>query len=81
MSELLKWPGKLSRLKEAVTFTGHVGEWEEHDNEARFRGNQGEVLTYWPSTGAVSVQGKRAVEFAGDLSRELGLVNNTLLFD
>lgn len=81
MSDTLKWTGPIERLKQAVTFVGRSGNWTETGSEFRFRGAEGEVLTFWSNTGTVSIQGTGAKEFLAELTAELGLQKNTLPFD
>lgn len=41
-----------------VTNSGHKGAWSENNGCHQFRSLRGGVLSYWPGTGTVSVQGK-----------------------
>ncbi|HEY8358076.1 MAG TPA: hypothetical protein VIL30_11495 [Ramlibacter sp.] len=81
MTETLKWQGSLDRLKQAVTFIGRTGDWVEEDALARFRGHEGDVITFWSLTGSVSIQGKNPKALAAELASELGLQKNTLDLD
>ncbi|MHA6691615.1 hypothetical protein [Devosia sp. A449] len=76
----LKWTGSLDGLKQAVTFAGRVGEWDEEIDPKVFRGTGGELLRYWPSTHSIQFQGKGAESFEADLKAEINRTRNTLDF-
>lgn len=53
----LKWGGKLEQLQAAVDRTGRVGDWTDVGGNHVFRAIEGGVLTWYPKTKTVLIQG------------------------
>lgn len=63
-----KFDGTLDELKEVVTQSGVVGNWEDEGmGKHTFRSAEGGVLNWWPSNGTLNFQGKQKAkgELAG----------------
>ncbi|MEF3366159.1 nucleotide-binding protein [Methylocystis sp. 9N] len=69
----MKFHGELDELQQYVKFAGREGDWSDDGKGChRFRSRSGDILNWWPKTGTVSCQGKRADALAADLTRIIG---------
>ncbi len=55
-----KFHGEFSELKTYVARLGHTGQWSEDNGKKVFRGKDGAVLNWWPSTGTLQFQGEQS---------------------
>jgi hypothetical protein len=64
-----RFDGSLEQLGAAVSMTNFGGRWERIPYGWSFRCHSGALLNWWPTTGAVTFQGKadRAAEFEAAL--------------
>lgn len=60
-----KFHGSIDELKAAVTASGFKGEWSQKEaaNNHTFRGQNGEVLNWWPNKGTLQFQGHQRLSF------------------
>lgn len=69
-----KYSGSLDELKAVVDACKMTGDWSENAKNRfhSFHAWTGEVLNWWPSTGTIQFQGKRAEEFRALFYNSLG---------
>ena len=64
-----RFDGSLDQLRTAVCMTNFAGSWLQIPYGWSFRCHSGAILNWWPTTGAVTFQGRanRAAEFEAAL--------------
>lgn len=60
----MKWQGSFEQLQATVYSLGLSGDWCDIANGKQFKGNDGAILNWYPSSGTLQFQGKQAAREA-----------------